>query len=104
MTGFTAPKTVSPCGCESCLCRRGPRCRCHDYNALLDLAIWDLGRVLHRPLARDPDTRDIRPAFQAASFGSILGSAAALLRMDTLTAACLLAFVLGAASGFLLAV
>lgn len=37
-----------PCGCERCLCRRGPRCRCHDYNALLALALWDFGLMVRR--------------------------------------------------------
>jgi hypothetical protein len=41
-------ETPPPCGCQSCLCRRGPRCRCHDYNALLALALWDFGCMLRR--------------------------------------------------------
>ena len=37
-----------PCGCDRCLCHRGPRCRCHDYNALLALALWDFGQMVRR--------------------------------------------------------
>lgn len=44
----TTKETTPPCGCENCLCRRGARCRCHDYNALLALALWDFGRSLRR--------------------------------------------------------
>ena len=48
MKNPSAPEPLPPCGCNSCLCRRGPRCRCHNYNALLALAIWDFGRFLRR--------------------------------------------------------
>jgi len=41
-------ETIPPCGCQNCSCRRGPRCRCHDYNALLALALWDFGRMVRR--------------------------------------------------------
>ena len=41
-------KPSSPCGCKNCLCRRRVRCHCHDYNALLTLALWDFGRALRR--------------------------------------------------------
>lgn len=44
----TKASSLPPCGCQNCLCRRGPRCRCHDYNALLALALWDFGRALRR--------------------------------------------------------
>lgn len=44
-------KTPAPCGCQNCLCRRGLRCRCHDYNALLALALWDFGREVRRRLS-----------------------------------------------------
>ncbi|MBI2518612.1 MAG: hypothetical protein HYV95_17190 [Opitutae bacterium] len=44
----TAKNAVPPCGCAQCLCRRGPRCRCHAYNALLALAFWDFGRSFRR--------------------------------------------------------
>ena len=42
----TTKESTPPCGCKNCLCRRGARCRCHDYNALLALALWDFGRTL----------------------------------------------------------
>lgn len=44
----TRPVTPPPCGCSNCLCHRDLRCRCHDYNALLALVLWDLGRSLRR--------------------------------------------------------
>ncbi len=46
------PKTnssvIPSCGCTRCECHRGPRCRCHDLNALLALALWDYARMLRR--------------------------------------------------------
>jgi hypothetical protein len=48
MTAISIQKTPPPCGCQNCLCRRGPRCRCHDYNALLALALWDFGQMIRR--------------------------------------------------------
>ena len=48
MPKTSLPDTMPPCGCPNCLCRRGPRCRCHDYNALLTLALWDFGRARRR--------------------------------------------------------
>jgi hypothetical protein len=44
----TKSSTLPPCGCQNCLCHRGPRCRCHSYNALLALAIWDYRREILR--------------------------------------------------------
>ncbi|HEY0862507.1 MAG TPA: hypothetical protein VGD97_00240 [Lacunisphaera sp.] len=41
-------ETIPSCGCQNCSCRRGPRCRCHDYNALLALALWDFGQMIRR--------------------------------------------------------
>lgn len=52
MKNDPAKNTPPPCGCHQCLCRRGPRCRCHDYNALLALALWDLGRMVRRHRSR----------------------------------------------------
>ena len=52
MTLYPARKTLSPCVCDNCLCRRGPRCRCKAYNDLLDLVCWDFGRTLRRFLFR----------------------------------------------------
>ncbi|MBX3750189.1 MAG: hypothetical protein KF897_08880 [Opitutaceae bacterium] len=51
------PKTntssvIPPCGCARCPCDRGPRCRCHDLNALLALALWDYGRMIRRRRTR----------------------------------------------------
>lgn len=51
MKKSSAPESFPPCGCENCLCRRGPRCRCHDYNALLALVLWDYGRAFRRRIA-----------------------------------------------------
>lgn len=48
MSKSTAKTDVPPCGCKRCQCHRGPRCRCHDYNALLSLVLWDFGRMLRR--------------------------------------------------------
>ena len=48
MTKTSVQEAPPPCGCQNCLCRRGPRCRCHDYNALLALALWDFGRTIRR--------------------------------------------------------
>ncbi len=43
-------KTVLPaCDCgRTCRCRNELRCRCHDLNALLVLALWDYSRMLRR--------------------------------------------------------
>jgi hypothetical protein len=41
--------TIPSCGCnDRCHCQRELRCRCHDYNALLALALADYGRMLRR--------------------------------------------------------
>jgi hypothetical protein len=48
MKNDPAKNTMPPCGCQQCLCRRGPRCRCHAYNALLAIALWDFGRAIRR--------------------------------------------------------
>ena len=48
MSKTTTKETPPPCGSQHCSCRRGPRCRCHDYNALLALARWDFGRMIRR--------------------------------------------------------
>ena len=47
-----ASSAIPACGCVRCECHRGPRCRCHDLNALLALALWDYGRALRRRSAR----------------------------------------------------
>lgn len=39
-------KEIPSCGCQKCRCHRGLRCRCHDYNALLVLALWDYALML----------------------------------------------------------
>lgn len=52
MSKATAKSDIPSCGCERCHCRRGPRCRCHDYNALLALILWDYSRMLRRSFAR----------------------------------------------------
>lgn len=44
--------TTPACGCKNCACRRGLRCRCHDYNALLTLTLWDFGQIIRRRQAR----------------------------------------------------
>ena len=51
MNKTSSLKTPS-CGCQNCLCGRGARCRCHDYNTLL--ALRDFGRMARRrfPLSR----------------------------------------------------
>ena len=51
-TTRSTPRARLSCGCEHCsCCRRSPRCVCHDYNALLALALWEYGRVLRRGFA-----------------------------------------------------
>jgi hypothetical protein len=52
MPKITQPSSVPSCGCNRCNCNRGPRCRCHDYNALMALAFWDFARMLRRRRAR----------------------------------------------------
>lgn len=34
------------CGCRRCTCANAPRCRCHVFNALVALALWDLRRTV----------------------------------------------------------
>lgn len=51
MTKSTPSSPVPSCGCTRCHCDRGPRCRCHDLNALIVLALEDYRRALRRNLA-----------------------------------------------------
>lgn len=45
MSKASAKNAIPPCGCKrTCRCQREHRCRCHDTNALLALALWDMGR------------------------------------------------------------
>jgi len=48
MSKKSTQNSIPSCGCKNCLCHRGPRCRCHDYNALLALALWDFGQMFRR--------------------------------------------------------
>lgn len=48
MTKSSASTSIPSCGCQQCRCHRGLRCGCHDYNALLALALWDYGRMVRR--------------------------------------------------------
>jgi len=44
---------IPSCGCNRpCRCQRELRCRCHDHNALLALALWDFSRMLRRQRSR----------------------------------------------------
>ena len=40
MSKSSIKKVIPSCGC--------PQCRCHDYNALLALALWEFGRMIRR--------------------------------------------------------
>lgn len=49
MRKASAKNAIPPCGCNrTCRCQREHRCRCHDTNALLALALWDYSRALRR--------------------------------------------------------
>jgi len=49
MSKSPAKVTIPSCGCNrTCRCHRELRCRCHDYNALLALTLWDYGRMIRR--------------------------------------------------------
>ncbi|WP_415909861.1 hypothetical protein [Oleiharenicola sp. Vm1] len=39
------PSRPAACGCRRCTCVNTPRCRCHVFNALVALALWDLRRA-----------------------------------------------------------
>ncbi len=46
-------KSIPSCGCgRNCQCQSTLRCRCHDLNALLVLALTDYGRMLRRQSGR----------------------------------------------------
>jgi hypothetical protein len=49
----SAKNAIPACGCgRTCHCRNEVRCRCHDLNALLALALWDYSRALRRQTGR----------------------------------------------------
>ena len=98
MTKLPALKPIMTCGCANCLCRRGPRCHCEAYNELLDLVCWDLGRTLYRPLYRRSWNLESPHVPSITLYPSPI-----MKHLDTINAACLLAFALGSVAGFLLA-
>ncbi len=58
MPKSSAKNTIPPCGCgRTCRCRNESRCRCHDYNALLALTLWDYGRAIRRQIDRSSRSR-----------------------------------------------
>jgi hypothetical protein len=53
MKKSASTSSIPSCGCsDRCRCSRELRCRCHDLNALLALALWDYSRALSRHRAR----------------------------------------------------
>jgi len=53
MKKSSAQTSVPSCGCnQHCRCQRELRCRCHDTNALLALALWDFNRMVRRHQTR----------------------------------------------------
>jgi hypothetical protein len=53
MKKTSTTSAIPACGCKQhCRCQRALRCRCHDYNALLALTLWDYSRAVRRHLAR----------------------------------------------------
>jgi hypothetical protein len=53
MSNSSRPSSTPACGCgRSCRCYRELRCRCHDLNAFLALALWDYSRMLRRRRTR----------------------------------------------------
>lgn len=52
MKNIANKSTIPSCGCNRCQCQRELRCLCHDYNALLALAVSDLNRKLRNRKTR----------------------------------------------------
>ncbi len=46
MSKDTPPVAPVKCGCTRCSCRHQPHCRCHVYDALTALVLWDYARSI----------------------------------------------------------